>query len=142
MRHVLFVSVMSALLQHSPCPYTVMPFVMQHKPALARCLVTACPCSLLAHVCVKHGCSWLAQCDCWRPLRLPAILVADARLGGISTSLTAYEVLLSRGYDVPFIVMAGGKHAGVNSAAVRANVEPDTSVVALQSPLPEAPTSR
>lgn len=82
------------------------------------------------------------QCDSWRPLRLPAILVADARLGGISTSLSAYETLRSRGYDVPFIVMAGGKHARVNSLAVQANVEPDTCVVALPCSLPDAPTSR
>lgn len=82
------------------------------------------------------------QCDCWRPLRLPAILVADAKLGGISTSLSAYETLLSRGYDVPFVVMANGKHARVNSLAVHANVEPDTTVVVLPRSLPDAPHSR
>ena len=82
------------------------------------------------------------QCDCWRPLRLPAVLVADARLGGISTSLSAYEVLLSRGYDVPFVVMADGSQAQVNSLAIRANVEPNTSVIVLPCSLPEAPNSR
>lgn len=82
------------------------------------------------------------QCDCWRPLRLPAILVADARLGGISVSLSAYETLLLRGYDVPFIVMAGGRQSSVNSQAIRSNVGRDTSVVVLPGALPEAPTSR
>ena len=90
----------------------------------------------------QYSCSSAVQCDCWRPLRLPAILVTDARLGGISTSLSAYETLLSRGYDVPFIVMAGGQHARVNSLAVQANVEPGTSVVALPCSLPDIPRSR
>lgn len=90
---------------------------------------------------IQYGCS-AVQCDCWRPLRLPAILVADAKLGGISTSLSAYETLLSRGYDVPFVVMADGKHAKVNSLAVQANVEPDTTVVVLPHSLPDAPNSR
>lgn len=40
------------------------------------------------------------QADLYRPLRLPVILVADPRLGGISASLAAYETLSSRGYDV------------------------------------------
>ncbi|KAL3138910.1 hypothetical protein ABBQ32_005731 [Trebouxia sp. C0010 RCD-2024] len=88
------------------------------------------------------GPSGTLQCDCWRPLRLPAILVADARLGGISVSLSAYETLLLRGYDVPFIVMAGGRQSSVNSQAIRSNVGRDTSVVVLPGALPEAPTSR
>ncbi len=82
------------------------------------------------------------QCDCWRPLRLPAILVADARLGGISTSMSAYETLLMRGYDVPLIVLAAGSHSDSNSQAIKANVNPGTQVVVLPQPLPAPPQIR
>src|SRR5699024_7580852 len=40
------------------------------------------------------------QADLYRPLRLPTILVADPNLGGISSTLSAYESLKTRGYDV------------------------------------------
>ncbi len=40
-----------------------------------------------------------------RPLRLPALLVGDPRLGGISATLSAYESLLLRGYDVDAILL-------------------------------------
>ena len=39
-----------------------------------------------------------------RPLRLPAILVGDKRLGGISGTISAYESLKLRGYDVVALV--------------------------------------
>ncbi|KAJ3333776.1 hypothetical protein HDU91_002849, partial [Kappamyces sp. JEL0680] len=45
------------------------------------------------------------QSDVYRPLRLPVILVGDANLGGISTTLASYDSLKLRGYDIPFIVM-------------------------------------
>ncbi|EFJ25518.1 hypothetical protein SELMODRAFT_413615 [Selaginella moellendorffii] len=45
------------------------------------------------------------QCDLYRPLRLPGILVGDGRLGGISTTLAAYESLLLRGYETICIVI-------------------------------------
>ena len=37
------------------------------------------------------------QCEAWQPLHLPGILVADPRLGGISTTISAYETLALRG---------------------------------------------
>lgn len=37
--------------------------------------------------------------DSFRPFRMPSLLVADGRLGGISTSIAALESLLLRGYD-------------------------------------------
>ncbi len=40
------------------------------------------------------------QADLYRPLRLPAIFVADWRLGGISSSISSFESLKLRGYDV------------------------------------------
>lgn len=39
-----------------------------------------------------------------RPLRLPAVLVGDGRLGGISATVSAYESLKIRGYDVVAVV--------------------------------------
>lgn len=41
-----------------------------------------------------------AQADVYRPLRLPVVLVGDGRLGGISSTIAAYEALVSRGYEV------------------------------------------
>ena len=40
-----------------------------------------------------------------RHFRLPIILVGDGRLGGISGTLSAYETLLLRGYDVSAVVL-------------------------------------
>ena len=45
------------------------------------------------------------QADLYRPLRLPVVLVADAKLGGIGTSISAFESLHLRGYDVGSIVL-------------------------------------
>lgn len=45
------------------------------------------------------------QCDVWRPLRLPGVLVGDGRLGGISSTIAARECLLLRGYDLAAIVL-------------------------------------
>ncbi|KAL4818342.1 pyridoxal phosphate-dependent transferase [Aspergillus spinulosporus] len=46
-----------------------------------------------------------SQADLYRPLRLPIILVADSRLGGISSSISAYESLLLRGYDIHSVLV-------------------------------------
>ncbi|KAK3121237.1 hypothetical protein QOZ80_8BG0649110 [Eleusine coracana subsp. coracana] len=51
------------------------------------------------------GPSGTLQCDLYRPFRLPAILVGDGRLGGISSTLSAYETLLLRGYDVGAVIL-------------------------------------
>ncbi|KAJ4709362.1 Bifunctional dethiobiotin synthetase/7,8-diamino-pelargonic acid aminotransferase, mitochondrial [Melia azedarach] len=50
------------------------------------------------------GPSGSLQCDLYRPFRLPCILVGDGRLGGISGTISAYESLKLRGYDVVAIV--------------------------------------
>jgi dethiobiotin synthetase/adenosylmethionine--8-amino-7-oxononanoate aminotransferase len=41
-----------------------------------------------------------SQADLYRPLRLPICLVADHHLGGISASISAFESLHVRGYDL------------------------------------------
>ena len=57
------------------------------------------------------GPSGKLQCDVLAPLRLPAILVADGRLGGISSSICAAESLASRGHEVAATVLIdGGLH--------------------------------
>jgi dethiobiotin synthetase/adenosylmethionine--8-amino-7-oxononanoate aminotransferase len=45
------------------------------------------------------------QADLYRPFRLPAVLVGDSRLGGISTSLSSFESLYLRGYDLSSFVL-------------------------------------
>ncbi|KAG8783952.1 hypothetical protein FRC15_004254 [Serendipita sp. 397] len=49
--------------------------------------------------------SGTTQADAYRPLRHPVVLVGDSKLGGISTTLSAYEALNSRGYDINSVVM-------------------------------------
>ncbi|OVA10239.1 Aminotransferase class-III [Macleaya cordata] len=51
------------------------------------------------------GPSGSLQCDLYRPFRLPAILVGDGRLGGISGTISAYESLKLRGYDVVAVII-------------------------------------
>ncbi|ODM20275.1 hypothetical protein SI65_03328 [Aspergillus cristatus] len=46
-----------------------------------------------------------SQADLYRPLRLPVVLIADSRLGGISSSISAYESLVLRGYDVQSVLL-------------------------------------
>lgn len=58
------------------------------------------------------------QCDVLRPMRLPAVLVGDANLGGISTTISALDVLAMRGYDVVAVVVADGGGGYGNSDAI------------------------
>lgn len=64
---------------------------------------------------------WSTQADLYKPLHLPAILVGDGRLGGISATLSALESLILRGYDVHGIVLideSEGEH-GSNLPALK-----------------------
>jgi len=45
-----------------------------------------------------------SQVDLYRPLRLPVCLVADHRLGGISATISAFESLHIRGYDLDVVL--------------------------------------
>jgi dethiobiotin synthetase/adenosylmethionine--8-amino-7-oxononanoate aminotransferase len=49
--------------------------------------------------------SGTTQLDSYRPLFLPTILVGDSRLGGISSTISAYESLLLRGYIVDSVLL-------------------------------------
>ena len=46
-----------------------------------------------------------SQADLYRPLRVPAVLIADSKLGGISQTIAAYESLKIRGYDVESVLL-------------------------------------
>jgi dethiobiotin synthetase/adenosylmethionine--8-amino-7-oxononanoate aminotransferase len=46
-----------------------------------------------------------SQADVYRPLRLPILLVADHLLGGISSTISAFESLHARGYDVDSVLV-------------------------------------
>ena len=52
--------------------------------------------------------SGTVQADLYRPLRLPSILVGDNKLGGIGVSISGYESLTLRGYDVESVMLFGG----------------------------------
>ena len=79
------------------------------------------------------------QCDLWRPLRLPAILVGDGRLGGISSTIAAYECLRMRGYDIPAIVLTD---AGLqNWKYLRERMNSEAFVLSLPE-CPPAPVRR
>lgn len=45
------------------------------------------------------------QADLYRPLRLPVVLIGDAKLGGIATTISAFESLHIRGYDVQSVLL-------------------------------------
>ncbi|ORY77421.1 onanonoxo-7-onima-8-eninoihtemlysoneda [Protomyces lactucae-debilis] len=45
-----------------------------------------------------------SQLQLLRPLRLPVLLIADTKLGGISTTMSAYESLRLNGFDVTAIL--------------------------------------
>ncbi|KAI9246371.1 pyridoxal phosphate-dependent transferase [Sporodiniella umbellata] len=45
------------------------------------------------------------QVDFYRSLRLPTVLIGDSHLGGISTTLTSFESLKLRGYDIPAVLL-------------------------------------
>ena len=59
---------------------------------------------------LSPGPSSTLQADIYRPLRLPIILVGDSKLGGITTTLSAFESLRLRGYSIHAIVLI--EHAG------------------------------
>ncbi|KAF1993376.1 bifunctional dethiobiotin synthetase/adenosylmethionine-8-amino-7-oxononanoate aminotransferase [Amniculicola lignicola CBS 123094] len=54
---------------------------------------------------MSPGPSGTPQADIFRPLRLPVILVGDHRLGGIASTISAFESLTIRGYDVDAVII-------------------------------------
>ncbi|KAK3265726.1 hypothetical protein CYMTET_25616, partial [Cymbomonas tetramitiformis] len=70
------------------------------------------------------------QCDILQSLDMPAVLIGDGRLGGISATITAYESLRARGYDVPIIAICDGSLDNANAVQVALDhAKAPTSVV-------------
>ncbi|KAJ3130020.1 hypothetical protein HK098_006732 [Nowakowskiella sp. JEL0407] len=61
------------------------------------------------------------QSDLFRRFRFPIILVGDSVLGGISTTLSSYESLLLRGFDVDCILLFGNELG--NETQIQRNVD-------------------
>ncbi|KAL9442451.1 hypothetical protein AB3S75_020875 [Citrus x aurantiifolia] len=80
------------------------------------------------------GPSGSLQCDLYRPFRLPSILVGDGRLGGISGTISAYESLKLRGYDVVAVVFED--HGLVNEVPLMSYLRNRVPVLVLP-PLPQ-----
>ncbi|GFS40666.1 adenosylmethionine-8-amino-7-oxononanoate transaminase [Actinidia rufa] len=80
------------------------------------------------------GPSGSLQCDLYRPFRLPAILVGDGRLGGISSTISAYESLKLRGYDVVAVVFED--HGLVNEVPLLSYLRNRVPVLVLP-PIPQ-----
>ncbi|KAL2021865.1 hypothetical protein VTK56DRAFT_6460 [Thermocarpiscus australiensis] len=54
---------------------------------------------------LSPGPSGSTQADLYMPLRLPVILIGDHKLGGISLTISAFESLRVRGYDVAMVLL-------------------------------------
>jgi dethiobiotin synthetase/adenosylmethionine--8-amino-7-oxononanoate aminotransferase len=50
------------------------------------------------------------QCDAFRAVLMPVLVVADPRLGGISATITAVEQLEGRGFEVLAVLCMHGEH--------------------------------
>ncbi|GAU21003.1 hypothetical protein TSUD_201520, partial [Trifolium subterraneum] len=81
------------------------------------------------------GPSGSLQCDL--PFRIPAILVGDGRLGGISGTISAYESLTLRGYDVVAIIFED--HGLLNEGPLFSYVRNKVPVLVLP-PVPKDPS--
>ncbi|KAK1560230.1 hypothetical protein Q3G72_023781 [Acer saccharum] len=84
------------------------------------------------------GPSGSLQCDLYRPFRLPGILVGDGRLGGISGTISAYESLKLRGYDVIAVVLED--HGLVNEVPLMSYLRNRVPVLVLP-PIPQDPSN-
>ncbi|GKV18237.1 hypothetical protein SLEP1_g28647 [Rubroshorea leprosula] len=84
------------------------------------------------------GPSGTLQCDLYRPLRLPGILVGDGRLGGISGTISAYESLKVRGYDVAAVVFED--HGLANEVPLMSYLRNRVPVLVLP-PIPQDPSN-
>ncbi|KPI39574.1 Bifunctional dethiobiotin synthetase/7,8-diamino-pelargonic acid aminotransferase, mitochondrial [Cyphellophora attinorum] len=85
---------------------------------------------------LSPGPSGTVQADLYRPLRLPTLLVGDSKLGGIGTTLSAFESLHVRGYDVDSVVLLNEPKWG-NFGYLRDHLaKRDVRVISLPTPPP------
>lgn len=64
-----------------------------------------CIAPVILAIIILYYCHMISCVYCTRSFRLPAVLVGDGRLGGISGTIAAYECLKLRGYDVVALVL-------------------------------------
>ncbi|KAE8355488.1 pyridoxal phosphate-dependent transferase [Aspergillus coremiiformis] len=81
-----------------------------------------------------------SQADLYRPLRLPVVLVADSRLGGISSSISAYESLVVRGYDVHSVLLFRDEYYKNHEYLLNYFQKKSIPLVPLPSPPPKPAT--
>ncbi|KAA8499953.1 Bifunctional dethiobiotin synthetase/7,8-diamino-pelargonic acid aminotransferase, mitochondrial [Porphyridium purpureum] len=77
------------------------------------------------------------QADVYRHIPFPVVLVADNRLGGISSTLAAHESIRLRGFDVPFVVIFESDAGLANDGALRRHLRDSHSCVFVMPPLPK-----
>jgi dethiobiotin synthetase/adenosylmethionine--8-amino-7-oxononanoate aminotransferase len=75
------------------------------------------------------------QVDFYRSLRLPTILVGDSQLGGISTTLTSFESLKLRGYDIPAVLLFN-QPKYKNHVLINQRVHKESLVATIPAPPP------
>ncbi|KAK4198341.1 bifunctional dethiobiotin synthetase/adenosylmethionine-8-amino-7-oxononanoate aminotransferase [Triangularia verruculosa] len=81
------------------------------------------------------GPSGTTQADLYRPLRVPAVLIGDSKLGGISQTISAFESLKLRGYDVE-LVMLFENDTYQNHSYLRRYFQENHSIPVQTAPLP------
>ncbi|KAE9367806.1 onanonoxo-7-onima-8-eninoihtemlysoneda [Stipitochalara longipes BDJ] len=81
-----------------------------------------------------------SQADLYRPLRLPICLVADHHLGGISASISAFESLHIRGYDLDTVLQFEGEKYQNHSYLEEYFEKKGVSSLSLPSPPPRGQT--
>lgn len=82
----------------------------------------------------SSGPSGTLQCDLYQHFRLPGVLMGDGRLGGVSGTISAYESLKLRGFDIVAVVLED--HGLVNEVPLLSYLRNRVPVIVLP-PLPQ-----
>ncbi|KAG9783922.1 PLP-dependent transferase, partial [Aureobasidium melanogenum] len=86
---------------------------------------------------LSPGPSGSLQADLYRPLRLPTLLIGDSKLGGISTTISAFESLHVRGYDLDSVILFDDPQWG-NYGYLERHFHDKHGVATHELPLPPA----
>lgn len=78
------------------------------------------------------------QADVYRGLRLPVVLIGDGKLGGISSTMSALESLLLRGYDVAALCLVEQEQLD-NAAALEPRLSELGIPIFTMQPIPPQP---
>lgn len=78
------------------------------------------------------------QADVYRGLRLPVVLIGDGKLGGISSTMSALESLLLRGYDVAAVCLIEQEGLG-NAEALAPRLNELGVPIFTMAPVPPQP---